>query len=601
MAIGAAAFALVLALAAGWLLHRPATLASGAGARWALAIPDGFSLVGESGPNLAISADGRLQVAVVVDTARTEHLLVRSIDEVEPRVLQDTEGANSPFFSPDGKWIGFFRNQSLEKIPSAGGPPIELAATATVTAARGATWSRDGFIYFAPNVAVGLSRVSQNGGPVTQVTKLDFTRDERTHRWPQVLPDGSAVLFTCDTGASTEYYDDARIEAVRPSTGERKVVLEGSSQARYGTGGRLVFARGGSLYSVAFDPRTLSTRGTPEVVVQGVATDVSSGAVQFALSSNGAAIWAPGGATAQYRLFWIDKKGVETPIPIPPDPYNEAALSPDGRHAALTGGKGGVADLWVADLERGTQTRLTVGDVITNPVWTPDGSRIAYMVRVHGQEDRRWRLAWKPADGSRDAETLLESDRPMAPSGFTPDGRKLLYSVLQDAQPSRSTGDGSGADIYLLPVTGTRTPELLLHDPFGKRDAVVSPDGRWIAYISNEGGENSVFVRPFPSGEGRWQISSGLAFEPRWGRDQKELFYRSGSTLFRVPIDTRASFSAGKPEAIIDRVSTAGIVHTYSEGPDGRIFTPRSPEGRGSARTVYLDLGFADRLAKGSE
>ncbi len=592
MAIGAAAFA--LGLAAGWLLHRPSRPASGAGARWALAIPDGFSLLGESSPNLAISADGRQQAAVVVDSARTTHLLVRSMDEIEPRILADTEGATSPFFSPDGKWIGFFRNQTLLKIPSGGGPPIDLAATATVTAARGATWSRDGFIYFAPNVAVGLSRVSQNGGPVTAVTKLDLARDERTHRWPQALPDGSAVLFTCDTAASTEYYDDARIEAVRPSTGERKVVLEGSSQARYGSGGRLIFARGGSLYAIAFDPRTLSTRGAPEIVAQGIATDVSSGAVQFAVSASGAAVWAPGGATAQYRLFWIDRKGVETPIPISADPYNESVLSPDGKHAALTGGKGGVADLWVADLERGTQTRLTVGDVVTNPVWTPDGTRVAYMVRVRGQEDRRWRLAWKPADGSRDAETLLESDRPLAPSGFTPDGRKLLYSISKDERGSEQNGS---FDIDLLPVTGDRKPELLLHDTFAKRDGIVSPDGRWLAYCSNEGGQQSVFVRPFPSGEGRWQISAGLAFEPRWSRDQKELFFRSGSALYRVSIDTRKGFSAGKPEMIIDRVSTAGIVHTYSEGPDGRIFTPRSPEGRGSARTIYLDLGFADRIA----
>ena len=594
--IGAVALALVLGLAAGWLLRRPAPAAPGAGARWALAIPDGLTLSSEQG-QLAISDDGRLQAAVIVDSARTSHILVRSVDQVEARVLPDTEGANFPFFSPDGKWIGFFRNQSILKIPSSGGPPIELAATATVTAARGGTWSRDGFIYFAPNVAVGLSRVSQNGGAVTAVTKLDFARDERTHRWPQALPDGSAVLFTCDTAASPEYYDDARIEAVRPSTGERRVILEGSSQARYGSGGRIVFARGGSLYSVAFDPHALATRGTPEVVVQGVATDVSSGAVQFALSSNGAAIWEPGGASVQYRPSWIDPKGVETPIPIPPDPYNEAALSPDGKHVALTGGKGGTSDLWVADIERGTQTRLTVGNVIANPVWTPDGARIAYVIRVHGQEDRQWRLAWRPADGSRDAETLLESERQISPSDFTPDGRKLLYSVLQNGKLGSPTGENSGADIYTLSLTGERRSELLLHDSFGKRDAVVSPDGRWLAYISNEGGENSIFVRPFPSGDGRWQISSGLAFEPRWGRDQKEIFFRSVSTLYRVPIDTRSGFSAGKPEPIIDRVTTAGVVHSYSQGPDGRIFTPRSPEGRGASRTIDLDLGFADRLA----
>jgi serine/threonine-protein kinase len=585
----AAALALVIGLAAGWRLRRPVPEPLGAGARMALAIPDGLVLSPEQMPQLAISDDGRTQVVVVVDASKTSHLLLRSIDQIEPRLLPDTDGANGPFFSPDGKWIGFFRGQSLFKIPTAGGPPVELASTSSVTSARGATWSRDGFIYFAPNVAVGLSRISENGGPATAVTRLDPARDERTHRWPQALPDGSAVLFTCDTSVSSEYYDDARIEAVRPSTGERKVLVEGTSQARYGAGNELVFARGGSLFAVAFDPRRLETRGTPSPVVQGVATDVGSGSVQFALSPSGAALWAPGGLTSQYRLFWVDRQGNETPVPLPPDPYNEAELSPDARRVALAGGQGGSSDLWVADLERGTRSRLTVGQVVANPVWTRDGARIAYLTRERAGRTRKWQIFWVPADGSRNAELLTESDHVLSPSGFTPDSGKLIYSVSK-------TDTVESMDVYLLPVSGARKPELLLSDAFSKRGAVVSPDGRWVAYWSNEGGQQNIFVRPFPTGEGRWQISTAAAFEPRWGADQREIFYRSGAELYRVPIDTLHGFSAGKPEPVIDRVSTAGIVHTYAPAPDGRIFTPRSPEGRGSARTVYLDLGFAGRL-----
>jgi serine/threonine-protein kinase len=557
----------------------------------ALAIPDGFVLSPEQMPQLAISDDGRTQVAVVVDASKMSRLLLRSIDQIEPRLLPDTEGANGPFFSPDGKWIGFFRGQSLLKIPTGGGPPVELASTASVTSARGATWSRDGFIYFSPSVSVGLSRISQKGGPVTAVTRLDPARDERTHRWPQALPDGSAVLFTCDTSVSTEYYDDARIEAVRPSTGERKVLVEGSSQARYGSGNKLVFARGGSLFAVAFDPRRLETRGTPELLVQGVATDVGSGSVQFALSPSGAAVWAPGGLTSQYRLFWVDRNGTETPVPIPQEPYNEAELSPDGKRVALAGGMGGSSDLWVADLERGTRTRLTVGQVVGNPVWTQNGVRIAYVTRERTGPSRHWQIFWVPADGSRNPELLTESEHVLSPSGFTADSGKLIYSA------GKTDNEAMGMDVYLLAVTGERKPELLLTDGFAKRGAVVSPDGRWVAYWSNEGGQQNIFVRPFPSGEGRWQISTAAAFEPRWGHDQREIFYRSGAALYRVPIETLHGFSAGKPEQVIDRVSTAGIVHSYAPAPDGRIFTPRSPEGRGSARTVYLDLGFAARLA----
>ena len=584
-----ATLALVVGLGAGWVLRKPAPPDPLAEARWALAIPDGYALSPGEFPQLALSEDGRLQVVVVVDSTLTSHLLLRSIDELEPRLLPGTEGATTPFFSPDGEWIGFFRGQSLVKMSARGGPLTRLAEVSGQT--RGASWSSDGFIYLSVNVSSGLSRVSENGGALSAVTEPDRGREERTHRWPQALPDGGAVLFTNDSLATTEFYDDARIEAVRPATGERRVLVEGASQARYATGGRLVFARGGSLYSVAFDPRSLAVQGTPELAVPGVATDVGSGAAQFALSPSGAMLWAPGGLSAQYQYFWVDRSGAETPVAIPPVPYNESALSPDGKRVALMGGAGGTADLWVADLERGTQTRLTVGESNINPIWSPDGARIAYTVRLSPSgQDPHWQIAWKLADGSRDAEVLLDSALYPSPSGFTPDGGKLLYNVNKP--------DGQGADIYLLPLTGPRTPELLLGGPFVKRDAVVSPDGRWLAYSANEAGPAVVFVRPFPAGEGRWQISGALGSEPRWGPDSRELFFRADTSLYRVEVDTKGGFSAGKPERLFDRVSNAGAVRTYGVAPDGRaIFTPRAPEGRGARRTVYLDLGFARRIA----
>jgi Tol biopolymer transport system component len=586
---GAVAVALLAGVMAGrWLLSSPSGSAE-PGARWALAIPDGYSLSTAEFPQVAISPDGRLQAAVVVDDNGTPRILLRSRDEFEARILPDTERANTPFFSPDGLWLAFYRDAGLYKIPVAGGPPILLAAAPGQT--RGATWSSDGNIYFTQDSIGGLFRVSELGGPATQVTELDPARDERTHRWPQALPDGSAVLFTSDTQASTEYYDDARIEVVRPATGVRKVLVEGSSQARNAVGGHLVFARGGALYAVAFDEKSLSIRGAPTRVAQGVATDVGSGAVQFSIATtSGAAIWAPGGNTASYRLVWVDRSGAEAAVPIPDAPYNEIRLSPDGKRVALVGGEGGISDLWVADLTRGTVTRLTVGDYVSNPVWTPDGTRIIYGTGARGGTEQRWLIAWKPADGSRDAETLVKGDRGRYPYDVTADGRSLVYSAIRD--------DGSGEDLFLLPLAAERTPKLLVGGPFAKKEGAISPDGRWLAYVSTEqGGASTVFVRPFPDGDGRWQISTPSGYEPRWSPDGRELFYRFTQTLYRVAIDTRNGFTAGRPEPLFDRVASGSGIGTYSLSPDGRRFlTPRAPEGRGSLRTIYLDLGFARRL-----
>ena len=325
-------------------------------------------------------------------------------------------------------------------------------------------------------------------------------------------------------------------------------------------------------------------------IAEGVATDVGSGAVQFAVAANGDAEWAPGGKTASYHLAWMDRGGVESSLPLSPAPYNEVALSPDGKRAALVGGEGGVADLWAADLERGTLTRLTVGEFVANPVWSPDGSRIAYGTRKRGRAALRWLIVWKAADGSRDAETLVEAARTVSPSDISADGRLLVYSAAKPAN--------DGEDLFVLPLDGTRTPRPLLGGAFFKNAAAVSPDGRWVAYVSDESGQAAVFVRPFPTGEGRWQIATpGL--EPRWSRDGRELFYRGDSVLYRVPVDVSHGFSAGKPERLFDRVASGTSVNTYAVAPDGnRILTYRSPEGRGALRTLYLDVGFARRLPR---
>ncbi len=581
----AVAVATLAGLAAGYWLRRPAPTA--ASERWLLAIPDGLTVAVTDQPQVALSRDGELQVAVVADARGTERLLLRRRGELEPRLVVDTDGARGPFFSPDGAWIGFFRPGGLYKVPVAGGPPVRLAEATGQS--RGGSWGADGFVYFAPDTIVGISRVPEGGGSVQLVTRPDEKRDERTHRWPEALPEG-AVLFTCDTGASTEYYDDARIEAVRPATGERKVLVESASMARYSPSGHLVFARGGALFAVPFDPRSLTVHGSPVKVVDGVATDVGSGAVQFALAGNGALLWTPGGSTASYDLVWVDRQGGETRTQLPPAPYNEAALSRDGTHVALVGGQGGVSDLWVADLLRGVVTRLTFDEWVTRPVFSPDGTRIAYGRRPQGELGNNSQIVWQPSDGSRRAEVLVEGARSHVPSSFTPDGRALVY----DANEQK----GLGRDVYLLPLVPPGKPQPLVEGPFMKDQAMVSPDGRWLAYVSNESGQLDVYVRPFPAGAGRWQISDAQGTEPRWSHDGRELFYRSRNVLVRVPIEAGREFRAGKPEPLFDRVATGALVATYGPSPDGkRFFTFRSSGGVGSRTAVAFDIGFASRLA----
>ncbi len=531
------------------------------------------------GTSVTISRDGRRQ-ALTIEEGDTVRLMVREVDRLDSRILPGTDGASSPFFSPDGEWIAFFAAGELKKVSLAGGPPLTLAAAAQD---RGATWSEDGTIFLAPGPAGSLQRVSEQGGALAPATELDQERGERTHRWPHALPGGKAVLFTSDTVGSSGFYDDARIEALIVATGERKVVLEGSSRAGYLEHGYLLFARGGTLFAVRFDPGALAVEGTPVPVLQQVATNVSTGAAHFAVSGVGSLAYVPGDPMAGIRRpLWADRQGSGAPAEVEAAFYTQVRLAPDDRRAAFAVGTNQSIDLWIADFERGTTSRLTFGGFAGDPTWTPDGRRVAYSwLDATGLRTNR-DIYWRAADGSGEAELLWQlAEGSGLPHCFSPDGKLLVVSVQV----------ADRYDLWILPVEGDRTPRPLLETPFSEFHPELSPDGRWLAYASNESGRNEVFVQPFPGPGGKWQISNGEGTEPHWSGDGRELFYRSADALMRVPVDTTQGFLPGRPERLFEGVRSSGAARQYAVTRDGDrfLYLPTSGAARLSRAVLVLD------------
>jgi len=524
--------------------------------RFESSLPQGLDISVIDYPALAISRDGRLIAMTAEGDDGVRRIYLRSLDEVQAREIPGTDHARAPFFSPDGEWIAYFTNRELKKIQVRGGAALTLA---DIGQNRGGSWGSDGWIYLTDNVLGGVKRLPENGGELEEVSVPDAERGERTHRWPDVLPDGSAVVYTSDTFSSTEYYDDARIEAVSTATGEKRVLVEGSSMARYLTSGHLLFARAGSLYAVAFDTETLEISGSPALVLQGVFTSVASGAVHFAVSENGVLAFLPGELdTGRRKTVWIDRDGVTEPTGPEIGPHRQIALSPDNRQMALISGTGQNDDLWVHDLERDTTSRLTFEGSVSEPIWTPDGKHIAYATT---QEGREADVHWKAADGSSEAEPLWAAEPQGLPMSFSPDGRYLLIDRLEGSEVS---------DIWVLDMEQKGEPTSWLASPADEFHARFSPDGKWIAYTSDESGQYEVYVRPFPGPGGRWQISNGGGMEPHWSTDGRELFYRNLAVIYGVGVETAETFVAGRPERLADGVSDPPFGSTFAPSEDGQ-------------------------------
>jgi serine/threonine-protein kinase len=489
-------------------------------------------------------------------------------------------------FSPDGQWIAFIADFTLKKVPL-NGPVVSLTK---VGDSRGLSWVSDDSLFYTPDATGAVFQISSKGGESRAVTKIDEAKKERTHRWPQVLPGGEAVLFTVGSVDKPDDYDNSNIEAVVLATGERKLIIQGASVARYVPSGHLVFARDGALHGVAFDIKTLTVTGKPVPVLVGVAGDKTTGAVHFSISNDGTLAYLPGSSSsAQRRLTWVEKNGSQTPVNMPGGQFNDVRISPDGSRVALLQGSSMSGDVWVYDFTRETFTRFTFNTTNATPVWSADSKYIYYASVDSGADETT--ILRRPVDGSQDAEKVVTITHQSYLKAILPDGE----TAVLDAQ--RQTADANIVTIALKPDA---KPTTLINTQFNEFGASASPDGRWLAYQSNESGRPEIYVRELAGAGGRWPISKGGGEEPRWSPDGKELYYRINGQLIAVAVETRSSFQAGTSNSLFNEVydfrSNSG--ETYDVDPRGGRFLMIRPPKEETSAQIRIVLNWFGELRK---
>jgi hypothetical protein len=484
--------------------------------------------------NLAISDDGRR-----VAFAATDRIWVRELGSPEGVAIEG-RGMNL-FFSPDGEWIVFFGDGGLRKAPSSGGERALLHETSERP--LGGMWSADGHIVFA--TAAGVFRIPENGGSAEALAAADATRGERAYAWPKPLPGGRHILLTVLKGDSLA---TAEIAVLDLTTGLVTPVHTGGFAAQYVTTGHLVYVAGQTLQAIEFDAATLTTRGSSVPVPNAnIAVRPDSGAAQFAVASAGTLIFMPPQQQPISRsLVWADSAGRQETVPLEPGAYTNPRISPDGTRVALDDLGGASRDVWILDLERSAATRLTTsGAEDALPLWSADGTRVFFSSNRGGSTD----IYSQAADGASDARLELGGAPVHFANSVTPDGTRLiLYEDFRDLKAL---------------VIGTGALEPVLTSNFDERLGEVSPDGRWIAYESNESGERiEIFVRPFPNVADRREKASiaGGRF-PRWGNSGNELYYVAlDGAMMAAAIETVPSFRVGAVTKLFD----------WEPPPDGR-------------------------------
>jgi Tol biopolymer transport system component len=575
---------LLVGLVTGFVVWHWKPVPPGPVSRFTITLPRGQRLAGLDGTAITFSPDGK-RFAYVATTGGPQRLYLRDMDSLEVKPLVGTEGAVSPFFSPDGQWVGFFTIDKLKKISTSGGPPVTLARVSEF--GRGGSWGTDGNIVFASRFDSELSLVSAaGGGAVQSITNVDRSKGEGSHRWPHHLPGTSALLFTVGTGGS---WDDARIEIFNPKAGERRVLIEGGSDARYVLTRHLVFVRAGTLMAVPFDLQRLEVRGSPAPFVEGVLPSPDkTGSAHATISDSGSLAYISGDARVSERtLVWVDRKGTQELLPLPPQSYRRPRVSPDGRRVTLDIDQGNKQDVWIYELLRGTLTRLTSRGSNFFPEWSSDGKKVTFGSDTAGAEG----VFWKNADGSGSEEPVWTSPNKELgsglPSSWSPDGQILMMTEFDP---------GTGLDILTFSLK-TRQSRPFLRTPFNEGNPAFSRDGLWIAYQSDESGRDEIYVQPFPGPGSKVQVSTEGGTEPAWSRDGRELFYRDGDKMRAVETKTKPTFQASKPQVLFERPYLSNFVLSYDVSSDDRRFLMiKENEQVTSATTVNVVLNWLREL-----
>ena len=533
-----------------WSLMRPAPQPPAPLARFSipLAPDETFSYIGRH--VVALSPAGTHVVYTV-----NNGLSLRPVDQLQATPVSGTEAeARSPFFSPDGQQVGFYAAGQLKRVSISGGAPVTLAEAANPW---GASWGADNMILYGQGPQ-GIWRVAGTGGTPEQVIPVE---DGEQAHGPQLLPGGEWVLFTWRPAGVTSW-DQAQIVMHSLATNERIVLIDGGRDARYLPTGHLVYGLNGVLLAVPFDLETRQVTGGAVPLVEGVRdAGALTGAVQFSIAATGSLVYVPGSAGAQRSLVWVDRQGREARLAAPPRTYEYPRLSPDGTRVALDV-RDQEEDIWIWDLARETLTRLTFDpDPDRYPVWTPDSTRVVFSSTADGQ----FNLYWKAADGTGTVDRLTESANSQYGSSFSPDGESLVF---------RENQSDTGQDLRVLSLAGDRGVETLVATEFAERNAELSPDGRWMAYQSNQSGQMEVYVRPFPNvDDGQWQISTSGGTHPLWASNGRELLYRRGDALMTVAVQTEPSFTPGTPEVLFEGDYYRALIgRNYDVSPDGQRF-----------------------------
>ena len=590
-------FALSAAGVAWYALTRGGDVpADGRVTRFTIDLPKDSVIVPTFNPNVALSPDGTL----IAYTPLPGPVVIRRLDNVEGQPLEasSTPGFRSaPLFSPDGASIAFVDGNApyawkrpFQKVALAGGPPLKLAEYDMFH--RG-DWSGDGWLYWTARYPGGIVRIKESGGEIAPVTTLDVAAGEKSHRFASLLPGGDALIYTVGFEGISNY-DDARIDLWDMKTGTKKTVIDGGMSATYVPSGHIVYARSGKLMAVPFDAGRREVTGAAFEVQDGVMMSRNTGAADYAVSRRGDLAYVPGPAEGGRRtLVWVDRTGKPAPLPLPPASYLYPRISPDQQRLAVEI-EGPNHDFYFYDFARTVLSKVTTDGLSHDPVWSPDGRRLAF---------RSWQAGgmtmwWMPSDRSGEPQRLDPAGTRQSPVSFSPDGKFLAFD-----QKNPDTRE----DAWVLPLGGAMSPQRVAQTKFGEGSMKFSPDGRWVAYSSDESGRPEIYVQAFPGPGRKEQVSTDGGTDPVWRRSGGELYYRAGDKMMAVSVTTSPAFAASAPKMLWEGSYSHGTgascgmpgvsSSNYDVSADGKRFLMvRDDDASAYATRIVVVLNWTERV-----